>query len=218
MEGWNISPFKFNHLPETQTRIEWMRWKRNFEVIVAASDEKNSTKIKNILLAKGGLELQDLFYSIEGADVVEDIEKGVDPYHLAKLDGHFTPKQHDSFDRNEFCKLSPSITNEGKRETLGKFLMRCADQARRCNFGKTETESRELRIIDKVIYHAPAELREKLLQKEKLNLAQLTRIVNSFESIKLQSKAIENTRFGDSSTLTGLISDFYFTHDKLLFR
>lgn len=58
-------------------------------------------------------------------------------------------------------------------------------------------------------YLGPAELREKLLQKEKLNLAQLTRIVNSFESIKLQSKAIENTRFGDSSMLTGLISDFF---------
>lgn len=207
MEAWNICPFKFNHLPETQTRTEWLRWKRNFEVIVAASEEKNSTKIKNILLAKGGLELQDLFYSIDGADVVEDIEKGVDPYKIAiaKLDGHFVPKQHDSFERNEFCQLSPATTNEGKREPLGKFLMRCADQAKRCNFGKTEAESRELRIMDKVIYHAPAELRERLLQKEKLNLAQLTRIVNSFESIKTQSKAIENTGLGDASASTGLI-------------
>lgn len=208
MEGWNISPFKFSHLPDTQTRMEWMRWKRNFEVILAASEEKNPTKIKNILLAKGGLELQDLFYSIEGADVAEDVEKGVDPYKvaIAKLDGYFAPKQHDSFARNEFCKLSPLITQEGEREALGKFIMRCADQAKRCNFGKTEAESRELRIIDKVIYHAPTELREKLLQREKLNLVQLTRVVNTFESVKLQAKAIEISGSGVASTSTGLIS------------
>ncbi|KXJ73574.1 hypothetical protein RP20_CCG015562 [Aedes albopictus] len=207
MEGWNINPFKFNHLPETQTRKEWIRWKRNFEVIVAASEEKNSTKIKNILLAKGGLELQDLIYSIEGADVIEDIEKGIDPYKvaIAKLDDHFAPKQHESFERNEFCKLSPDVNQEGTRETLSKFLMRCAEQAKRCNFGRTEVESRELRIIDKVIFYAPTELKERLLQKEKLTMAQLSRIVSSYESIKLQAKAIENTVPGDATVAAGLI-------------
>lgn len=195
MEGWNIAPFKFNHLPETQTRKEWMRWKRNFEVIAAVSEEENTTKLRNILLAKGGLELQDLFYSIDGANVEEDKENGIDPYKTAidKLDQHFSPKQHDSFERNEFCKLSPTTVHDGTCETLSKFLIRCSEQAKRCDFGNTGAESRDLRIIDKVIYHAPTELREKLLHEEKLTLARLTRMVNCFESIKLQARTIAET-------------------------
>lgn len=68
--------------------------------------------------------------------------------------------------------------------------MRCSEQAKKCDFGKTEAESRELRIIDKIVYHAPAELREKLLREEKLTLTLVTRIVSSFESIKNQVQAI----------------------------
>ncbi|XP_062559455.1 uncharacterized protein LOC134224184 [Armigeres subalbatus] len=190
MENWNICPFKFNHLPETQIRKEWLRWKRNFEVIAAVSEEKNATKLRNILLAKGGLELQDLFYSIEGADVQEDIAKKIDPYKTAidKLDDHFSPKQHDSFERNEFCKLAPGT--DGLREPLTKFLMRCTEQAKKCDFGKTAEESRDFRIIDKIIYYAPTELREKLLHEEALTLPQVTRMVNSFESIKHQVQVI----------------------------
>lgn len=199
MENWNISPFKFQHLPDTQVRKEWLRWKRNFEVIVAASEEKNATKLKNILLAKGGLELQDLFYSIDGADVGEDAE--IDPFKTAisKLDEHFSPKQHDSYERNEFCKMVPATTSDGTREPLTKFLMRCNEQAKKCDFGKTEAESRDLRVIDKIIYHAPAELREKLLHEETLTLSQVSRIVNSFESIKQQVQAIAGNDNGETS-------------------
>lgn len=199
MENWNISPFKFNSLPDSQIRKEWLRWKRNFEVIIAASGEKSATKLKNILLAKGGLELQDLFYSIDGADVQEDATKKIDPFKTAieKLDEHFSPKQHDSFERNEFCKMVPITTSDGTREPLTKFLMRCTEKAKKCAFGKTEAESRDLRVIDKIIYHAPAELREKLLHEETLTMSQVSRIVNSFESIKQQVQAIAGNGNGD---------------------
>lgn len=195
MEGWNIAQFKFQHLPETEIRKEWFKWKRNFEVVAAASEEQNSTKLKNILLAKGGLELQDLFYSLDGADVKEDKEKGIDPYETAiqKLDQHFNPKQHDSFERNEFCKLTPFKSSDNEREPLVKFLMRCSEQAKKCEFGNTQAESRELRIIDKIVYHAPVELREKLLQEETLTLEKVTRMVNSYESIKHQAQVITET-------------------------
>lgn len=195
MEGWKIAQFKFAQLPETEIRKEWLRWKRNFEVVVAASEEINATKLKNVLLAKGGLELQDLFYSLDGADVEEDKEKGIDPYKTAieKLDQHFSPKQHDSFERNEFCKLAPLKLADGASEPLMKFLMRCTDQAKKCEFGKTQAESRDLRIIDKIVYHAPVELREKLLQEETLSLEKVTRMVNSFESIKHQAQVITET-------------------------
>lgn len=201
MEGWNIAQFKFSHLPETEIRKEWLRWKRNFDVIAAASDEKNSTKLKNILLAKAGLELQDLFYSLDGADVAEDKEKGIDPYKIAveKLNEYFHPKQHESFERSEFCKLSPSTSHDGMREPLAKFLMRCTDQAKKCEFGKTQAESRELRIIDKIVFYAPMELKEKLLQEESLTLTKVTKMVNSFESIKHQALVMTNA---DNETST----------------
>ncbi|XP_058837773.1 uncharacterized protein LOC131693710 [Topomyia yanbarensis] len=207
MEGWNIASFKFNHLPETEIRKEWLRWKRNFDVVAAASDEKNSIKLKNMLLAKGGLELQDLFYSLDGADVVEDRENEIDPYKIAieKLNEYFSPKQHDSFERSEFCKLMPLTSQDGTREPLAKFLMRCTEQAKKCEFGKTEAESRELRIIDKIVFYAPMELKEKLLQEEELTLTKITKMVNSFESIKHQAQLIMIT--GNETATKAMISD-----------
>lgn len=148
MEKWEIQPFKFKTFPRNVIRNEWIKYKRNFEYIVAASGETDKTRIKNLFLARAGPDLQEVFASIPGADVAEDKEKGVDPYAVAiqKLDAYFSPKQHETFERNVFWMLRP---NQG--ETLEKFMLRCQDQAGKCNFGSTAQESRAISVIDKVI-------------------------------------------------------------------
>lgn len=80
MEKWDIPQFKFKSLPRNVIRDEWVKYKRNFGYIISATKETDKTRIRDILLAKGGPDLQEVFASIPGADVSEDTEKTIDPY------------------------------------------------------------------------------------------------------------------------------------------
>lgn len=187
MEKWDIPQFKFKSLPRNTVRNEWIKYKRNLDYIIAATGETDRTRIKNIFLAKAGLDLQEVFVSIPGADVQEDEEKTIDPFAVAisKLDDYFSPKQHETFERNIFWTLKPEVD-----ETLGKFMLRCQDQAAKCNFGNNAEESRAISVVDKIILYAPSDLKEQLLQKTVLKLDDVTNIVSSYESVKSQAQSI----------------------------
>ncbi|XP_055615315.1 uncharacterized protein K02A2.6-like [Toxorhynchites rutilus septentrionalis] len=186
MEKWDIPQFKLKSFPQNLVRNEWVKYKRNIDYIIAATGETDRTRIKNIFLAKAGPELQEIFTSIPGADVQEDPEKSIDPFAVAinKLDEYFSPKQHETFERNMFWTLKPET-----EETLGKFMLRCQDQAAKCNFGSNAEESRAISVVDKVILYAPSDLKEQLLQKDVLKLDDVTKIVSSYESVKQQAKS-----------------------------
>lgn len=87
MDRWEIQPFLYKALPPNEIRGQWIKWKRNFDYIVTASGEKDKTKLKYLLLARAGTDVQDVFQSIPDADVTEDAEKGVDPYQVGR---HFS--------------------------------------------------------------------------------------------------------------------------------
>ncbi|XP_038122357.1 uncharacterized protein LOC119770844 [Culex quinquefasciatus] len=181
MEKWEIPQFKFRSIPNSIIRDEWVKYKRNFQYIAAANEEKNATRLKNVFLAKAGPDVQEVFASLPGADVEEDKAKNIDPFKVAieKLDEYFSPKQHEAFERNTFWNLKPQ-----DEETMEKFLWRTLEVAQKCNFGTTLEESRSIAVIDKVILYAPVELKQQLLQKEKLTLDDVTRVVSSYESVK----------------------------------
>ncbi|XP_055700122.1 uncharacterized protein K02A2.6-like [Phlebotomus papatasi] len=186
MDKWNLPPFKFESLPDSEIRTKWIEWKQGFEHVAAASGETNPTKLKSQLLALGSFELQRVFHRIPGADVQQD--RNTNPYKvaIAKLDEYFAPKQHESFERYLFYTMKPESD-----ETLEKFMMRLTHQAAKCNFGSSDVESREFSIVDRVILMANSDLREKLLAKEDLSLTQLTKIVKAHQAIKRQSKEME---------------------------
>lgn len=188
MEKWEIPQFKFRSIPNSIIRDEWVKYKRNFQYIAAANEEKNATRLKNVFLAKAGPDVQEVFASLPGADVEEDKAKNIDPFKVAieKLDEYFSPKQHEAFERNTFWNLKPQ-----DEETMEKFLWRTLEVAQKCNFGTTLEESRSIAVIDKVILYAPVELKQQLLQKEKLTLDDVTRVVSSYESVKKQSMLME---------------------------
>ncbi|XP_058840195.1 uncharacterized protein LOC131695716 [Topomyia yanbarensis] len=187
MEKWDISQFKFKSLPRNTVKNEWIKYKRNLDFIIAATGETDRTRIKNIFLAKAGPDLQEIFASIPGADVQEDEAKTVDPFAVAisKLDEYFSPKQHETYERNIFWTLKPD-----EEEPLGKFMLRCQEQATKCNFGNNAEDSRAISVVDKVILYAPSDLKEQLLQKDVLKLDDVTKIVSSYESVKLQVKSM----------------------------
>ncbi|XP_058836315.1 uncharacterized protein K02A2.6-like [Topomyia yanbarensis] len=185
MDKWNLQPFCFKSLLTSQVRDEWFKYKRNFQYIALANEEKDQTKLKYIFLAKSGPEVQEVFSSLPGADVEEDSVTGVKPFEVAikKLDEYFAPRHHETFERHIFWTLKPNTD-----ESLKKFLLRATEQATKCNFGNTKDESVEISVIDKVILLAPSDLKAKLLQKVNLNLTELTKVVNSYSSVKFQAR------------------------------
>lgn len=181
MDKWNIPQFNFKALPKSQIRDAWKRYRKNFEYVQLANREANRVRLKHIFLALAGPEVQEVYESIPGADV--EPAAGIDPFQtaLTKLDEFFAAKYHDAFERNVFWTLKRESD-----EQLEKFLFRVMETAKSCNFGATTQESREIGIIDKMILFSPPELKEKLLAEERLTLESLTKIVQSYGSLKYQ--------------------------------
>lgn len=177
--SYNLPQFKFRHLPTSEVSNAWIQWIRWFENIMIASGISNSDARKAQMLAMGGIELQGVFYGLPGAE-----EWGSNAYGAAKqkLTNHFSPKQHDSFERFQFWSMK--MEND---EPIEKFLLRVQQKAEKCVFGKTELECRQYAIVDKIIQNAPEDLRRKLLEKDALTLDTTVKIVNAHQAVKYQA-------------------------------
>lgn len=185
--SYNLPQFKFSHLPPSEVRNAWIGWIRWFENVMTASNIEDGKSRKAQMLAMGGMELQNVFYGIPGADVADGDDSN--PYEKAKekLTEHFSPKQHESFERFQFWSMSP-----GAEEPIEKFLLRVQQKADKCFFGKNEQQCRQIAIMDKVIQNSPEELKRKLLEKEHLTLDDATKIINAHQSIKQQASLMKS--------------------------
>lgn len=83
-------------------------------------------------------------------------------------------------------------------------MIRCTEQASKCNFGRTAAESRAISVIDKMILFAPSDLKEKLLQVEDLNIDEAAKIISSHESIKLQAQVMGQAQLEDMDATAGV--------------
>lgn len=97
---YNITQFKFKHLPVSSIRKSWASWIRWFETIMEASNVNDEKAKKAQLLAMGGQELQDVYFELPTSNVYD----GVNPYSDAKqlLENYFAPQQHAVFERYLF--------------------------------------------------------------------------------------------------------------------
>lgn len=193
--AYNLPQFRFKHLPSSEVRSAWSGWIRGFERVMKASSITDGTMKKIQLLAMGGLELQNVFDGISGADI--ESEESANPFTVAKekLDNHFSPKQHESFERYLFCTMSPETD-----EPIEKFVERIQQKAGKSTFGKTNLESRQIAVVDKKIQFAPADLHEKLLERERLTLDECIKVVNSHQAVKYQSSKMNGKPTAQIST------------------
>ncbi|XP_058459398.1 uncharacterized protein K02A2.6-like [Malaya genurostris] len=182
---YNLPQFRFGHLPTSEVRNAWTGWIRGFERVMTASNIVDCSIKKIQLLAMGGLELQTVFDSIPGGDVEE--ADNIDPYMVAKskLDEHFSPKHHESFERYLFWTMVADA-----EEPIEKFLERIQQKADKCSFGQTPMDSRQIAVMDKIIQAAPEDLRERLLERENLTLNDCVKVVNSYQAVKYQASAM----------------------------
>lgn len=154
----------------------------------------DSTHRRDLLLAKGGIELQEIFYNIPGAETDDLAEGCVYKAAIAKLDSYFAPQRHEIHERFLFWNLRPE-----NDESLLKFLMRAQTHANKCNFGKSESESNSIAVIDRFMTLAPPPLREKLLQEENLTLQTLIKKVSAYETNKRADRQIASVSSSTTS-------------------
>ena len=102
---------------------------------------------------------------------------------MKALDDHLAPGRHDVYERDIFWAMRPDVD-----ESLVECVLRVQIQARRCTFGATEREGREMAVIDKITPLAPPDLRKRLLERSHLYLNKMTRLVTSHLTVQKQNE------------------------------
>ncbi|XP_062557380.1 uncharacterized protein LOC134222253 [Armigeres subalbatus] len=163
------------------------------------------------LLAMGGLELQSAYYGIPGC-AEDDADPLTDPYVSIKekLTQYFSPKHHDTFERFLFWSMVPD-----DHEPIEKFAQRVQQKAEKCSFGKSEIESRQIAIMDKIIQYATDDLRQKLLEKEQLALDEALKTINAYQSVRYQASKM-NTKQGSAFHQHEMVNRLYQNSKKPL--
>ena len=90
----------FLALTPRESRIRWKRWKRAFNLYVASKGETNEGQKVTLLLHSGGIELQEIYYTLASED--QDTSFNV---CVAVLDNYFTPKVNVPFERHVFRQM-----------------------------------------------------------------------------------------------------------------
>lgn len=111
--------------------VRWERWKRSLNIYLEASGIDTEVKKRACLLHFGGVELQEVFYNIPGANATPDNTNGGKVFEIAikNLDEYFAHKKSKGFERHLF-----RLIKQEPQEKFEKFLIRLRQQATKCQF------------------------------------------------------------------------------------
>ncbi|XP_034192266.2 uncharacterized protein LOC117609734 [Osmia lignaria lignaria] len=161
----------------------WKRWLRAFELFVASKNVTDINRKKAMLLHHGGLELQDVFYTLPNADMVAEGENAYEKA-MDALTTHFKPKLNMAYERHVFRQLKQK---EG--ETMNQYITRLRQQAKNCEFPAEEIE-----ICGQIVEKCTSnEIRRRLLEKGDFKLSDVIEVARTIEAIELQTKDIEKS-------------------------
>ncbi|XP_045485658.1 uncharacterized protein LOC123689475 [Pieris rapae] len=175
----------------TSMGARWERWKRALLIYLEASNIDKDVKKRASLLHFGGIDLQEVFYNIPGANVEPTEGEDVFEVAISKLDAYFAPKQSKVYERHIFRLLK-----QEPDEKCEKFVLRLRKQADKCQFA-----NRYENIIDQITEKCfLPELRKKILRiGDEITLEQVITEANTLEVVNKQLeefktplKSIEN--------------------------
>ena len=174
-----LKPFDCSETAGISAR--WERWLRAFELFATGKGVKNADQRKALLLHTAGLDVQDIYFTLEE-------EGGSDNYRkaTATLNKYFKPQANVPYERLCFRE-----TSQLANETVEQFVTRLRQKARTCEFGDANAVEEQIRdqVINKCLSH---ELRRKLLQKgQALTLQRLREIARAMEESEKQARSIE---------------------------
>lgn len=160
---------------------KWTRWLRGLNLFLESKNITESKRKKAMLLHHGGFELQDIFYTIPGADTVAD---GEDPYvkTVDTLNAFFKPKVNITYERHVFRSL-----RQMEEETVAQYVTRLRQQAKNCEFKEEDAE-----ICSQIVECCTSsEIRRRILEKSEITVKGALEIAQTIEAIEMQTKNIE---------------------------
>lgn len=162
----------------TSVGIRWQKWKRALEIYFEAAGISEPGKKRATLLHCGGLALQEVFYSLPGANAVATEENDIYTIAVNKLENYFAPKQSKVYERHVFRLLKQEVG-----EKFEKFLVRLRHQAGKCAFSNKDEQ-----LIDQITEKCTStELRKKILAiGDAITLDEIISEANSLETIERQ--------------------------------
>ena len=158
--------------------VRWKRWKRAFNLYVASKGVTNEGQKVALLLHSGGIELQEIYYTL----VSEDQDTSFNDC-VAVLDNYFTPKVNVPFERHVFRQMQKM---EGG--TIDQFVCRLRQKAISCEFPSVNEAIRD-QIIEKC---RDPKLRRKFLEKSsEATLTVLQETAGVHEAVNTQMQSME---------------------------
>ena len=158
---------------------QWKRWKRAFDIYLRASGVKNPDQKVAMLLHTGGLDLQDLYYTL----VPETTEGVTYEECVNSLDEYFTPQTNVPFERHLFRQMEQMPS-----ETVDQFVCRLRQKVAVCNFHDVDEAIRD-QLIDKCKNKSIQ--RKFLEQPSGATLQHLQNIARAYEAVDSQMMSME---------------------------
>lgn len=158
----------------------WEKWKRAVELYILSKNITDDVQKQAVLLHKGGMQLQDIFFSLpEYGKVPENTTRFIHTTNL--LDNYFILKVNKVFERYTFRQMK-QLNNEN----VNQYISRLRQQAAKCKFAELDKE-----IRDQVIaYCSSSELRKRLLEKGEISLSEVSKIAETWEVVTKQSELL----------------------------
>ena len=157
--------------------VRWKRWKRAFNLYLTSKGITNEEQKLALLLHSGGMELQEVYYTLVPEDEVTQFKDCV-----ATLDNYFTPKFNVPFERHVFRQM-----HQLEGETIDQFVCRLRQKCISCEFSNDDEAMRD-QIIEKC---SDPKLRRKLLEKAtNATLNMLLETARVHEAVNVQMKSM----------------------------
>ena len=154
----------------TNLAARWKRWKWSFNLFLTAKGVTNDKQKVALLLHTGGLELQELHFTLVNEEEEKEFKDCV-----KMLDKYFIPKVNLPFKRHQFRQ-----TSQKSGEKVDHFVSRLRQKAATCEFGNVEDAIRD-QLIEKC---SDSKLRWKFLERVNASLKDLQDIAQAYEAVE----------------------------------
>ena len=165
----------------TTLSSRWKKWRRAFHLYVTSKGVTDGAQKVALLLHTGGLELQEIYYTLVADDVVQTFDAA-----LKTLDDYFVPKSHAPYERLMFRRLE-----QAHGENVDQFVCRLRQKAASCEFSDVDEAIRD-QLIEKCRDDG---LRRKFLEKPgTVTLTELQDVARAYEAVNQKMQSMESSK------------------------
>lgn len=178
------------HIPSGNSHVDFDKYIRGFEIFARANGIKGQQRLKDTLLAKGGKQLQEIYFLLPDAvsTPASETDAAAKPYDncVGLLKEYFKAQTSKPYEKYLLRKVV-----QGGNEDFQSFVQRIRQQANRCGFKDKERTEEE--IVDQIIFGTSSDALRAELLKGDVTLEQALSKGKLQEGVVSQLKAFSGT-------------------------